>query len=189
MMWMSTCAVFEGNDAGMPSLFCFDTNILIFVMKALDGSMPSDPGQAELVARAGELIRRLDKDNDRVMLPALVVSEYLLGEAPERHPHVIRSFQASFVIEPFDIQCARIFSQLWHADGRGRSLEKGTLPPNMTRNDFRAELRADFIITATAVAKKATALYTNDPHCESFSNGAVPCRPLPELSAQQHSLF
>ncbi len=188
-MWTSTCAVSEGNDAGMPSLYCFDTNILILAMKARKGLIPVDPAQASLVARAGELVRQLDAKNDRVMLPALVVSEYLLGEPPESHQQVLRSFQESFVIEPFDVQCARAFAKLWHADGRGRALERGPLPPDTTRNHFRSELRADFIITATAFAKKASALYTSDPHCKDFANGEVLCLPLPETTVFQHSLF
>ena len=88
----------------------------------------------------------------------------------------------TFRIIPFDDLAAKYFAEIWQKNKASRmtAREKGI---------SRAEIKADYMIVATAAAHKAFCIYSNDPHLPMFSEGYVEVRRLPDVPPEQLPLF
>jgi len=85
-----------------------------------------------------------------------------------------------FIIAPYGVQAAVHFASLWQ-DRQERNIVKDLQD---TEKATRAELRADCMIVATALAQKASCIYSHDRKLKTFAGSALPIIELPREQTQ-----
>lgn len=105
-----------------------------------------------MIGRTKRFLAHLAKEGERVMIPTVVVSEYLEKFPPEEHEAHLAALEKNFFLPSYDAKCAVIASQLVSAAGRPASREPGS------RNVFKADTQ----IIATAIAHNAELIVTGN---------------------------
>ena len=160
------------------ALVCIDTQILIWAIKE-----ESEPDQKDMIRRAKELIDRLDKSNRKMLVPSVVVGEFLIKIPTETHQTIINLLQRQFMIAQYDVPAASHYAKIWRAKAACDAVEE-LKRSGMTRQ----ELKADRMIVATALANGAECIYSHDKGVKTFGEGFVEVRCVPE-TALQSTLF
>ena len=157
------------------SLICFDNHVLIWGIKE-----QAKEGQENKIVLAKRFIDKLS-DDDYVLIPSIVMAEFLIPIPPELHATVINLFKKNYIIAPFDALAASKFSLIWQTN-------KPTETAKQLINDYatRAELRADSMIVATAVAQKADCIYSNDKWIKTFAKGFIEVKKIPFVPQQKN---
>lgn len=153
------------------SLICIDTQILIWAMKE-----EATDGQESMILRSQALIDRLDKSNKKILIPAVVVGEFLIRMPDETHQTTANLLGRDFMVAAYDIRAAVYFAKLCREKSHDRDLHNS----GMTRQ----ELRADRMIVATALAFGAECIYSHDRGVQTFGDGFIEVRDLPEAPSQ-----
>ncbi len=137
-----------------------DNNILVWLMRS-DLPPVDDLGRdiADLQRRARILIAELEGKSFDIVIPAVVVAEFLCGVAEERHGDVIASIHERFFCQPFDAHAAAISAALFRAT---RS-EEGD--PSKSKR----YLKLDTMVVASAKAAVSTVFYSNDGRCRKLA--------------------
>lgn len=162
-----------------------DTNVLVQIMQnegATDLISPIDGAVVDnAFKRAEALVERIEAVNGLVILPAPVVSEYLLGidqSSYQIHLDIINSSKAIEVIA-FDqiaaVECAMLVS----------NREMKTLDPDSKM----AKLKYDRQILAIAIASGAKEIWTHDKQLFKRSEAAgLTARSLADISPKPEQL-
>lgn len=91
--------------------------------------------------------------------------------------------QRRFIIQPFDVKAALHYAKIWQAkrqiSQQLRDREEAT----------KSEIKADCMIIAIAVANQASCIYTHDGSLRKLAKDFIDTRDLPEIPAQNMSLF
>ena len=160
-------------------LVCFDTHAIIWGIKE-----ECTPGQEEMIQRAKQLIRMCEEQGHRIIIPSIVVSELLIGIPLGKHADFVNQINESYIVAPYDtpasVQCAR----MW--------LEKRALVNSLRESGVaKRELKADFMIAATAIARKCDCIYTEDRELERFAESYIEVNRISDvlLPATQDGLF
>jgi predicted nucleic acid-binding protein len=150
-----------------------DTNILIYMFKD-PASEASSPEQADYQRRANVLLRDLEDERAELVVPSIVIAEYLCGISPQFHSRVIAEFQERFYVIPsFDLAASAKSAELWIAH---RKLPK-------SEQLDRSQLKVDILIIACASVANATRYYSHDPKCRAIAKLAgMTARDLPTHS-------
>ncbi len=159
------------------SLICFDNHVLIWGIKE-----QAKEGQEDKISLAKRFIDKLSAD-DNVLIPSIVLAEFLIPIPPDQHAMVINLFNKNFIIAPFDALAASKFALIWQTN-KPPETAKQLIKDNATR----AELRADSMIVATAVARKAECIYSYDGWVKKFAKGFIEVREIPFVP-QEVSIF
>ena len=141
-----------------------DTNILVWGSR--EGS---DPKTKDLERRARILFELLERDKARVIVPSIVLAEFLVGVAPEEHTKVMEQFRQTFYCPPFDVAASVIAADLWR--------KHATYDPKDKQQ--RKILKADVLIIATAKVAGAQCFYTHDDKCRKLASEVMEARDLP----------
>jgi predicted nucleic acid-binding protein len=159
-------------------MHAIDTQILLWAIKQ------SEPGREDLIARSVARFNDLKGRGITIMIPSIVVAEYLPAYPVEDHPAQLAILRKNFFIAPFDaaaavvaagIQCKRLLAETHDATSMGKHC-----------------LKADVKIIATAIAHGATMIYSHDKHFNSFGRGRILVSDVPDLpppSQSQQVLF
>lgn len=152
-------------------LVCFDTHIIIWGVRG-----KATFGQEDSIERAKYLISKCEKDGIKIMVPSVVVAEVLCALEPRLHSAVSELMHHRFIVPPFDTQAALHFAKMWRnkkqiKDASGLSIS-------------RAEMKADFMITATAIARGANCIYSEDAGLKKFAQDYIDVRLLPNVERQ-----
>ena len=140
---------------------CFDTQILIWGVQRT-----SKPSQADMIKRTETLLKQLDRNKTRIVVPSIALGEFLLGIPLEQHMATVAIFKKRFMVAPYDAQAAEIFVQLWNSYNNQTHQDNEEKPS-------RTFLRADAMIVATAIARDVDTIYTDDPWFEKFAGLSV----------------
>src|SRR5437773_2484919 len=97
-------------------------------------------GPQDILERARLLFYQLEKDDRQIMVPSIVVSEYLTHVDGQYHGETIELLRKKFFIPPFDVQAASLAAHLFQLGQSGRG--------NKGAPDSRKCLRADSLIIA-----------------------------------------
>jgi predicted nucleic acid-binding protein len=154
----------------VPYIVAIDTQTLVWGVRREGGSV-------DQLQRAKWLFELFTADNAQVLLPAIVISEYLIPAEKKSHPAIIDAINKRFLIKPFDIECASLAAELFKI---GKPMRPSGVPMG------REVLRSDTLIIATAKVHKAKVFYTNDNDCRALASRVMDARPLPNNS---HELF
>jgi predicted nucleic acid-binding protein len=134
------------------SLNALDTNVLIHSSRPLRDTHP-------LAHPARELVRSLKAEakNQRIIVPSVVIAEYLTGIPSEKRTKVLSEMQNWIHIAPFDMKGAAIAADLMQ---EVLKLRKSGDPEISSVN--RQCLKADVEVMATSIAHGAKVLYTTE---------------------------
>lgn len=153
---------------------CFDNNVMIWGIKE-----QATAGQEFMIDRTKRFLAHLDKQGDKAMLPAPVVGEFLLNIDGEFHSITVNLLQRGFIIQPFDLQAAALFAQIWQ-----KHAQPDVLKELQQTGNVRNKLRTDCMIVATAAAKGAACIYSHDAGVRKFSSGFIDCFDIPGIPTQ-----
>ena len=153
------------------SLVSLDTNILIWAIKE-----QASPGQEEMILRSKKLLEKIRKNRKRAMVSTIVVSEFLINVDPGLMPLTIDLIEKTFIVVPFDTQSAMMFARIWQEKNKSKIIEE------LKQSGIgRQQLKADCLIVASAVTRKATCIYSHDQGLKRFAEGFIPVQPIPTL--------
>ncbi|MBW4516522.1 MAG: PIN domain-containing protein [Timaviella obliquedivisa GSE-PSE-MK23-08B] len=151
------------------SLVCFDTHVIIWGVRG-----QSTCGQEENIGKAKQLIDKCEKDETSIMIPSIVVAEVLCGLEPRLHSALNGLMHRRFIVLPFDTQAALRFAEMWRT--KREPQDRGGIS--------RSEMKADLMIIATAVAKGASCIYSEDLGLKKFAQDYIDVKPLPNIERQ-----
>ena len=154
---------------------CVDTHILSWGVRK-----EASPAQEPMIERTELFLAQLDRDGIKILVPTVVLGEYLTRIPPENHAAVIDVFTNRFIVAPYDSlaasQAARIF-QAYLAAKKSNAGSGSTAVPD----DPRHVIWADCQILAIAVTTQCEALYTHDPGLTILAAQSIPTRELPRV--------
>lgn len=136
-------------------MICLDTSILIWGVRGFASRTQEDE-----IVKAERYIKWLAIKNKQVIIPAIVLSEYLVGaNATELHDRTI--FEKGFQIAPFDVPAAMIAADL----ARDIDLIKTVAKDH---NIDRQCIKSDIMIAAIAIHRQAEKIVTSDKYFAVF---------------------
>jgi len=103
-----------------------------------------------------------------VVVPSIVIGEFLLKLPIDEHPHYQDIISRRFMVVPYDLRAALLFSRIWH-----QKKDANVIQEIKDAGVTRTELRADTMIVATAVASGATHMYGHDNHIRRLADGFI----------------
>lgn len=151
-------------------IVCIDTQALVWAVRRQGTPAELDRGQL--------LFERLQEDNAQVVIPSIVIAEYLVPSEKKLHPSIIEAINRRFLIKPFDVHCASLAAELFKS---GKPMRPNGVPFG------REILRSDTLIIATAVVHKAKVFYSDDGDCRALASTVMDARPLPTFREQLFS--
>ena len=154
------------------SSVCLDTMILVWGIQ-----QNAKPTQQAENLKAISLLDKLDKQKTKIVIPTIVLGEFLLGIPSEYHLATANQFDRRFQLTPFDAQCAQQFAHIWQANS-------ARLDELRAIGSTRKTIQADCMILATAIVRGVDCIYSHDPHLEKLSQGYIQIRKMPEASSQ-----
>lgn len=149
------------------NVVCVDTQILIWGFKE-----EAIEGQEDKIQEAKFLIKTYQKNGNKIIVPALVLSE-LLCRVPE--PQIYTSterFTKCFHVIPFDVKASLEFAKIFKEQSKQRHKELG-----ISRQHFKI----DQMIVATAIAANADCIYSEDKALKKFGSDYIEIRKLPDF--------
>jgi predicted nucleic acid-binding protein len=153
---------------------CIDTHILIWGIQR-----NARLGQEEMIPRALALLAQLDKDRTRVVVPSIVIGEFLLGLPVDEHPRCQELINRRFMVVPYDLLASLHFSRIWHQKKDAKVIE--TIKQG---GATRTELGADAMIVATALAAGATSIYGHDKGVGHLADGFIAFEDIAQMVLQ-----
>lgn len=157
------------------NVVCFDHHILVWGIKE-----QATAGQEEMVPRAKAFLKSLTETQTHVLIPSIVIAEFLMPIPLELHATVVNLFDRSFMVVPFDSAAASAFARIWQAK-KGQAIVEDLVANGKTR----AELRADSMIVATAYARNASCIYSHDNGVKAFAKDFILVKDIPVVPQQQ----
>ena len=158
-------------------MICFDTHVLIWGVQGI-----ARKGQEHLVAKAKQYIRHLDAKHERIMVPAPVVGEYLIGFDDKNRDAQQELLQRLFFVPALDMHAATVQAQI---EGNRDLLRE-------LRDRFhlgRQEIRVDAQILAVAIVNNADVVISYDPHMPILAQRRVAVQELPDVHEQMDLSF
>lgn len=134
------------------SLVCFDNMVLIWGLRP-ETANPQDKAK---IARADQLIKRLGSDGSSIMIPAIVVTEFLIGTAG-KEVEFLGILSKRFQIVPFDASAALIAAKLF-LKHKNVQMQSG----NNSNGNSSTKVKSDIQLVATAISRKVGVIYSHD---------------------------
>lgn len=155
-------------------LVCFDTQVLIWGIQG-----HARITQQHMIVRTKNFIRHLGQHNTKVLIPSVVLAEFLMGIPSDRHAAVAAYLQNSFIVAPFDASAALAFAQIWQ-ENKQASVYQTLRDEGVSRR----EIKVDCQIVAITLAARASIIYTHDPHLAKFAGNRIEISEVPEIPTQ-----
>ena len=140
-----------------------------------------------MISRTQALFEDLDGSDADIMVPAVVVSEFLAGVPKPQHPGLLEVLNRRFQLPPFDVRTAAVAAGLWR-DAAERNPHLREFVRETFPGTEKAKIKADMMILATALMRKADILYTHDGPLRAIADGLIEVRDLPASRAKQSDL-
>ncbi len=153
----------------MTNIVCLDTNVLIWGIK-----QEATPGQEHMIDRAINFFQWFENERAHIVIPAIVLAEFLMRVPVDDHAIVIDALIGAFAISPADANVASQFARIWQ-------INKGN---GVSGESTREKMKMDHIIVATAIANNAIKIYSNDPDLARFAAGMVEVVDIPAIPQQ-----
>ena len=158
------------------SLVIVDTQILILAVKR-----EATPSQEPMIEKAARYLEHLDKCKDQIIVPSVVVAEFLANVPDEREETVLKAFERRFMVAPFDTLAAVYAARIWRKNSSGNP----SLVQQLKADGYKsAKVKVDIQIIATALARKAVRITTHDDGLIKSASGHIEAGPMPGLPTQ-----
>jgi predicted nucleic acid-binding protein len=149
-------------------MISIDTGILIWGIRE-----HAQAGREDMIERSKSLIRDHQDRRIPIMVPSIVLAEYLAtfdAKSQEEQRDIIGR---NFFVAPFDNKAAWIAGELYDK-ARIKSIQQGGTPKQC--------VHADLKIIATSIAHSATHLFTDNlQDFTTLAGGKIIVKPIPEL--------
>jgi predicted nucleic acid-binding protein len=158
------------------TIVCLDNHILVWGIREY-----AEEGQDDMIQRTKSFFEVCQKNKTIMMIPSVVVGEFLTAFDAKHHASVLHALSTSFIIYPYDTKSSAIFAKLW------REKKESGLIDKIRKDDTaikRQELKADCMIVATAIAAQASAIYSYDKGLKKFAGNSINVLDLPEMPYQ-----
>lgn len=162
---------------------CLDNHILIWGIRGM-----ATPGQEEMVERAKDLLFEMDEMDAEILVPSVVVAEFLAGIPKTQHVGILEVLNRRFQLPPFDVRTAAIAAELWREAAERNPNLKEQIQDAFPGTE-KAKIKADMMILATALVRKADILYTHDGPLKKSAEGRIEIRELPPAKPKQGNLL
>lgn len=156
------------------SLVCLDTQVLIWAIKE-----EAEDGQEGMIIRSKALIDRLDRGEKKLLVPSVVLGEFLIRMPTETHQITSNLIERNFMIAQYDVKAATYYAKIWRAKQNTELLRS-----LQSAGKTRQELKADRMIVATALAYGAECIYSHDRGVQAFGDGFIEVRCVPDAPVQ-----
>ncbi|MCL2646048.1 MAG: PIN domain-containing protein [Phycisphaerales bacterium] len=123
---------------------------------------------ADFHRRAELLMKQLTRDKAIVVLPTIVIGEYLCKVPKSSHGQIVAKLQERFRIVPFDVRASSMAADLWQ--------KRQNLPHS------RRLLKADMLVIASAEAAGAERFYSADAECRAVAELVMEAYDLPTFN-------
>lgn len=157
------------------TLVCLDTHLLIWGIKE-----EATEGQEEMVHKTRLFFKWLGDHDINVMIPSVVLGEFLMLVPPELHEKVSSIFHKNFIVVPYDASSASCFAKIWQAKNSDGTIERLKNETSATRE----KLKADCQIVATAITHGASCIYSYDGDLAKFAEGYIEVKQIPDIPEQ-----
>lgn len=157
---------------------CIDANIFIWGIKKQCAA-----GQEINIEKAAYLFELMDKKNDKIMIPAVVLAEILAPEPLEKHPIIMDAISKNIMLVDFDKRCASQYAFLF--TNKIEELKKTAKDNNIDNQ----KMKLDHLIIASAIVGGAKCIYSEDKGIKTFGQKHIEVRKLPDLPTSQKDLF
>jgi predicted nucleic acid-binding protein len=148
-----------------PRIVAIDTMTLIWGVRK--------DGPEDRIAHAGYLFRELERDKAQIIVPSIVVLEYVTAiQSPGDRANVIGAISERFCVEPFDVKDVDLAARLWQQFKPALQVDQ---------EGARTKMRADTLIVATAKNHGATEFYTEDTDCFRMASTVMVAKRLPTI--------
>lgn len=164
-------------------LVCIDNHILVWGIRR-----EATPGQEKMIKRTGLLLEYLEENDALIIIPSVVVGEFMVRVPPDKHKKVLAVLEKRFQIAPYDTAAALIAAQLWIEKNKGSSRVSDDLREGL-KDPSRIKLKDDCKIIATAIKCKADCIYSEDDGVQKFGQGKIEVRDVPKYLMKQAELF
>ncbi|MGI9952323.1 PIN domain-containing protein [Moorellaceae bacterium AZ2] len=162
-------------------IVCLDTHILIWGIRG-----EAKAGQEFQIVRTKSLLKKLEEERHRIIIPSPVLAEFLLGVPYDRYA-AIMSVLNKFIIAPFDAKAAFEFARLWKNKNKGRSLaEEVRLALN---GRGREAIKVDCQIVSIALSRGVDVIYSHDEGVKHFAEGEIRVLEVPPAEIQEEFSF
>ena len=133
------------ENAG-PRVVAFDSMVLAYAVR-------KTPSQKGKVRRAHLLVAELERDKAVIIIPSVVVTEYLKEIAQDDRDRAANEIASWFKVEAFDLEDTVLASKLWDdGEAHRRREEEG----------YRNKMKADAMIIAVAINRGAGEFFSED---------------------------
>lgn len=150
-------------------MICIDTMVLIWGVQQV-----SRPTQSAMIGRTGRFIAQCDSAGEEMMVPSVVIAEYLTPFSPQNKALQLRELHGRFFVAPLDAAAGALASEL-HNKGRAGSLQAGS----------RHTLKSDCYIIATAIIHGADSIVTaNFKEYKAIAGDRIKIQEVPEIPEQ-----
>lgn len=136
-------------------------------------------GQEEMIPRAMNFLKECHKDSVDLLVPSVVLAEFLTAIEPKSHAMVHNLMKTSFVVPPFDSAASVIFAKLWQD-----RVDAGVISRLKDDGATKQELKADCMIVATAIVQKADAICSHDDKLRKFAGTSINVIEIPRIPVQ-----
>jgi predicted nucleic acid-binding protein len=157
-------------------MICFDTMVLVWGIQG-----KASPGQEEMVARTKRYIDSLRDENEQILIPAPVVSEYLQHFDTDERKRQIRALERYFLLPAFNLPAAYLAAGIAYQRQRsGATSAEGT---------SRQAIKTDIQILATAIVNNARLLVTHNladfENLAQLAGGRIRVADVPNVHSQR----
>lgn len=159
-------------------LVCLDNHVLIWGIKE-----EASPGQEPMIPLAKSYLKHLADTSTNVIIPSVVVAEFLMRIPTQLHATVTNLFNKSFTVAPFDTAAATNFARIWQTQK-----DKNLIEELILSGKTKQELKIDSMIVAIAVSRGAELIISHDEGLKRFADGFIPVHDIPFISQQNYLL-
>ena len=162
-------------------MICFDTTPFIWGMQS---SSDDEATLNENFRKMRLFLERLASENQRIMIPTVVLAEYLVKVPVEDHAAEVNRIQAIYRVFPFDVKAASISADIGGSLTYQSTVNQFAETQHVTREEARQLVKVDVMIVATAIANNAERIISEDPHIRSIAGTRIPVDPIPPVDVQ-----
>ena len=157
------------------STACLDNHILIWGIR-----QEATLGQESMILRAELFLKHLEETKTAVIVPSIVIGEFLVKVAIEKHEEVQAELEKRFRIVPYDAAAAACAARIFQEQKASKTV---------VENTPRDVLKADIQILATAITRKVGTLYTHDGPLTKLAEKYLTVKQMPEGLGKQTEMF
>ncbi len=161
----------------MGDLVAIDTHILMWGVQ----EWASDHEQ-HMIDKTKRFLKWLENRKTQVLVPTPIIAEFLMDVPIKFHPTINNLLETSFIVAPFDAQAASVFAKIWQ-----EKKAQGCVDELKALGKTRALIKFDSMFVATALARKASRIYSQDQDgVKKLAEGYIDVEEIPDIPTQDN---